>query len=445
MKRSALHGVVGGLLVAGVIGWLPGKVGVWVDGKGQAVLSNSESPPTPDAREVDPADLATRWRGQWQDVPLETPSADPTDMTLAAAIDDLKRGDRRRGLRSLRDLQRAHPERADVAWMLAQVELARGRPEAALEALDAALSLAVEMPDGWRDRAQELRTSIQDEIAHASALSKGEPLRVQESAHFRLRYDHPFAGRGDGDRVLQALEAIRERLAQHLDRTLAKPLEVRLYTRATYLRDYGHRFGFATVGFFDGAIHVVASRRPEPRLTALLTHEYTHALFLAALAGHEPFFMNEGLAQLEEERARGQTEIGASEWRTLLDAMRSDTWLPLRSLVRGFAGLEADEARLAYLESRAAADFVERRAAGSIGRWLTRCSKGEKWEAALRAEIGMSVEELDAALRADVQARFPSVPGAYDLVPGAPRRPTHPNLPRRIELDTAPRRSERGV
>lgn len=414
MKRSRFQGVVGGLLLAGVIGWLPGKVGVWIDEKGQAVLSNSETAPTPRAQEVEAAELAARWRGKWQDVPLETPSADPIDRSLASAADDLRRGDRRRGLRSLRDLQRQHPERADVAWMLAQVELSRGRPESALEALDAALSLAVEMPDGWRDRAQALRQSIQGEIAHASSLSAGEPLRVQESEHFRLRYDHPFAGRGDGDRVLQALEATRLRLEQSLGRTLAQPLEVRLYTRATYLKNYGHRFGFATVGFYDGAIHVVASRRPEPRLAALLTHEYTHALFLDALSGHEPFFLNEGLAQREEDRVRGLTTIGASEWRALLDALRGDDWLSLRSLVRGFAGLDADEARLAYLESRAAVDWIDRSTPGALSRWVSRCAKGEPWEPALRAETGLSVEDIDKALRADVEARFPSVPGSYE-------------------------------
>jgi hypothetical protein len=414
MKRSRFHGVVGGVLLAVVIGWLPGKVGVWIDEKGQAVLSNSETAPTPSAHEVEAADLAARWRGKWEDVPLETPSADPVSRNLATLSDDLRRGDRRRGLRALRELQRDHPERADVAWMLAQVELSRGRPEAALEALDAALSLAVEMPDGWRDKAQALRQSIQGEIAHASAVSPGEPLRVQESAHFRLRYDHPFAGRGDGDRVLQALESVRIKLEHDLGRTLPQPLEVRLYTRATYLKNYGHRFGFATVGFYDGAIHVVASRRPEPRLTALLTHEYTHALFLAALSGHEPFFMNEGLAQRQEERARGAGEIGASDWRALLDAQRGGDWLSLRSLVRGFAGLDADEARLAYLESRAAVGWIERRSPGAVGRWLARCSKGEGWEAALRAEISLGVEDLDKELRSDIEARFPAVPGSFE-------------------------------
>jgi hypothetical protein len=435
MKRTRFQGVVGGLLVAGVIGWLPGKVGVWIDEKGQAVLSNSDTAPAPNAQEVEAADLAARWRGQWQDVPLETPSADPIDRGLAAVADDLRRGDRRRGLRTLRDLQRAHPERADVAFMLAQVELARGRPESALEALDAALGLAVEMPDGWRDRAQALRQSIQGEIAHAASLTPGEPLLVQESAHFRLRYDHPFAGRGDGDRVLQALEGIRVRLEQSLGRTLAQPLEVRLYTRATYLKNYGHRFGFATVGFYDGMIHVVASRRPEPRLTALLTHEYSHALFLAALSGHEPFFLNEGLAQREEERARGLSTIGASEWRALLDALRADGWLSLRSLVRGFAGLDGDEARLAYLESRAAVDWIERRSPGALGRWLARCAKGEGWEAALRAEIGLGVEEIDKQLRADVESRFPSVPGSYEAPTAKTTKPKKPRT----------RNSDRGI
>ncbi|MCZ6570658.1 MAG: hypothetical protein O7B23_10915, partial [Deltaproteobacteria bacterium] len=177
-----------------------------------------------------------------------------------------------------------------------------------------------------------------------------------------------------------------------------------------YLEAYRHRFGFATVGFYDGAIHVVSVRRPRRELLALLIHEYAHALFEDALGGHAPFFLNEGIADREEEIARGRPRLSRSEWRQLLDALRTETWIPLPSLVQGFGGLRGKRALLAYLESRAVIGMIEERHPGAVARWLNRCARGAGWEHALRSETGWDRSSLDAALRELVRSRFPSDP-----------------------------------
>jgi hypothetical protein len=392
---------------------LPSKVAIWVDADGRTVLTNREAGPGPGQLELTPEQLALEWRGNLRGEPIQPPAEAPRDpiaRELLAARDDLRRGERSRGLAELRRLHRQYPGRPDVAWLLARVEMQRGRFEAARDALDDALSVAAEMPDRWREQALALRTQISDEIALASTSEDGQPERVEKAEHFRVIYDHHFAGRSYGDRVLRLLAHSRGTSQQSLGRVLPRPLDVRIYTRTQYLDAYQHRFGFATVGFYDGAIHVVSGRQPEGELQALLAHEYTHALFQDALGAHRPFFMNEGLAEREEERARGRPALARGEWRRLLEALRAREWIPLETLVAGFGGLEGSRALLAYLESRATIEFIESRRRGALSRWLARCGKGEEWEAALRAETGWDTAALDAALQQHVRSRFPVLP-----------------------------------
>jgi hypothetical protein len=192
---------------------------------------------------------------------------------------------------------------------------------------------------------------------------------------------------------------------------------VRLYTRAHYLEAYKHRFGFATVGFYDGAIHVVSARRPRNELYALVVHEYVHALFKDAVGSHQPFFLNEGIADGEEERARGRPQLSREEWRRLLDSLREGSWIPLDSLVQGFSGVAGNRALLAYLESRAAIEHIVAQHPRAIAGFLDRCASGETWQAALAAETGWTSQSLERSLQDDVRSRFPEDPLAPARTP----------------------------
>ena len=421
------------LLVTAVL--LPGRVAIWIDEHGRATLSNRLEPPTAGAMELAPEDLRLRWGGKLEGEPLRM-SADSSSeedrftRELLAARDDIRRGETRDGLRRLRRLHRENPSRPEPAWLLAQVERQRGRLAPAREALDSALSLAAQMPPEWRAAAEALRGEIDSELAHAQqAYVDGTPIQVQQTGHFRVSYDHQFAGRQFGDRVLEMLAKVRGQMSQAIGRQLARTLEVRLYTKAQYLESYKHRFGFATVGFYDGMIHVVAARHPRNDLYALLIHEYAHALFEDALGSHQPFFLNEGIADGAEEHARGRGELSRGEWRQLLDAIRGKTWIRLGSIVRGFGGLEGREALLAYLESRAAIELIEDRHPGAVARWLARCADGESWEPALLAETGWDTVALEAELIHEVRSRFPADPlgGGLQLGEEPPASPQAPS------------------
>jgi hypothetical protein len=273
------------------------------------------------------------------------------------------------------------------------------------------LGVAAPLDDRWRAAAERMLAELDEELALARAEDgvRG-PRLTARSENFYLHYDHEFAGRAYGDRVTELLEAARLQAGAALGRALARPLDVFIYTRGHYVERFQHKFGFATIGFYDGSIHAVSSRQPTNDLLALLAHEYVHAVFEESLGSHRPFFLNEGIADREEERLRGRPGLSRGEWRRLLDAERSDTWIPLRQLVPGFGGLEGRRALLAYLESRAATELLVEREPRLIGRWLARCAAGEPWEAALSAEAGWDTDGLDAALRAAVRDRFPPDP-----------------------------------
>ncbi len=402
---------------------LPSEVAVWVDSEGRTWLTDRAEAPGPEAVQVTPEELAVRWDHKYLGEPLPkgTRSSNEDDRYLAQVLTaraDAQRGELETALRALRRLQRSSPARPEAPLLLAQIERHRGRYEPAREALDNVLSTATRMPNAWRAAAERERAEIDEELALAKAKS-GEvwETRSVDADHFKVSYDHQFAGRAYGEQVVEVLEQARAAMLRTYGRELREPLEVRLYTKAHYLEAYKHRFGFATVGFYDGAIHVVSARRPRNELYALVVHEYVHALFKDAVGTHQPFFLNEGMADGEEERARGRPQLSREEWRRLLDALRGDAWIPLDSLVQGFSGVQGSRALLAYLESRAAIQLIESTRPRAMAGFLERCARGEPWESALRAETGWDTAGLERALQADVRSRFPEDPLASTRSP----------------------------
>jgi hypothetical protein len=394
---------------------LPSVLSVWIDREGRTWITDRDHPPAPDARRVAPDELSLTWGGDVLGDPLArgSNSVDERDRYLAAvfaARDDIRRGEMARGLQELQRLWREHPDRPEAGYLLALVERHRGRLEEAHEVLAGVLQTGAELDPEWAETAARLQQELAAEIelARGTGQSTWEE-RSLDTPHFRLVYDHQFAGRAYGQRVARMLEQVREHMARELGLELDHVLEVRLYTKAHYLTSYKHRFGFATVGFYDGTIHVVSARRPRDELYALLTHEYGHALFKQALGGHQPFFLNEGICDREEERVRGRPRLARGEWRQLLDALRESNWIPLATLVEGFGGLEGKRALLAYLESRAAIELIETRHPRAIARWLARCASGTPWEAALQSETGWTALTLESALQDEIRSRFPEL------------------------------------
>ena len=191
-----------------------------------------------------------------------------------------------------------------------------------------------------------------------------------------------------------------------------EPLGVVFYGRARYDHEHRHRFSFATVGFFDGRIHVASPAHPSGELRALLFHEYTHALFRERTGGDRPYWLNEGLAERVERRSRAVPASTHSERAALRARLATDSWIPLRSIARSFSGLSNEDARIAYLESVVAADWIEKRTtAAGRARLLARLGEGFSVDQALHELLGTDTDGVDEAVREEIRAEFPEMVG----------------------------------
>jgi hypothetical protein len=234
----------------------------------------------------------------------------------------------------------------------------------------------------------------------------------RESSHFVLFQDLGHARRSGlrgADRferdVLAALEAAYRALGAQLGLRPSRKIPVFVYEPGVFDATFGGRFGFAVAGFHSDAIRV----RGDPVVTEPLKRTLHHELVHAALAAAAPSlvvpgWLNEGLAEWFAQRSTGLRGLSPGQWAVLREADRTGTWLPIEALSwPSFAHLPSDEARLAYLTSHALVDHLSRRRApGGLPNLVASAVRMRDVERALRRVYGLSPEELDAAVRAEL-------------------------------------------
>ena len=393
---------------------------VWVDEAGQTHVTDDPSK-IPAQHADDATHRALEIRGLWGEAvsgppvgDAATPDAEDARVRriLRGALDDLSRGETARAQVALEGVLRLEPGRPEAHWYLALLDWQRGRLDASEGHLRAFLAAAGDDFGPWRESAQQRLARLEDE-RRLLAPSTGElRLVAHQSDHFRLQVDAALQQGGAPDfarRVLGYLEDARGDLGARLGVVPAEPTGVVLYGKAAYLRAHRHRFSFQTVGFYDGRIHVVSAAHPAGELRSLLYHEYTHALFREATGGDRPFWLNEGLAEGAERASRGGAGLTRSERAKLRSALETDAWIPLTRLAPSFAGLSQQEARLAYLQSTAAAGWLERNTdSAARARLLAALGAGQSADRALRAAAGVTTRELEAALQRELRAHFPA-------------------------------------
>jgi hypothetical protein len=181
-----------------------------------------------------------------------------------------------------------------------------------------------------------------------------------------------------------------------------------LYGRAAYVREHAHRFTFQTVGFFDGRIHVASPAHPTDALRGVLYHEYTHAIFREQTGGDRPYWLNEGLAERIERRARGLGLSTRSERSALRANLETGSWIPLREVADSFSGLGDARARDAYLQSVVTVGYIESRTdVPARRRLLARIGEGFSIDQALYEAMGVDTDGLDAAVQRAIRSEFP--------------------------------------
>jgi Domain of unknown function (DUF4124) len=394
-----------------------GESFVWVDEAGVTHITNDpERVPEPvRARAHDVESLRSIWDGP---IDRRSPPAgsgsdreeDRTRRALRGAVDDLQRGENARGAAVLRSILREQPGRPEPHWYLAQLDRYRGRYDSAAQHLEAFLATAGDELEPWRATARARLAALADErrLEHAPSGQRGA-WQALSSPNFRVELD-PDLGRaapGYASTVLRYLEEARASVAHRLGAEPDEPMGVVFYGRGAYDQAHRERFSFRTVGFFDGRIHVVSAAHPAVELRSLLFHEYTHAVFRERTGGDQPYWLNEGLAELSERESRGQPGLTRSERVQLKRRIDAGEWISLRRLAPSFGGLADDDARIAYLESTAAADWLGARTDRALrSRLIERLGAGVSIDQALLELLHMDTGAVDAAVREWIGSEF---------------------------------------
>jgi hypothetical protein len=129
----------------------------------------------------------------------------------------------------------------------------------------------------------------------------------------------------------------------------------------------------------------------------VLRHELTHSFVNALSLGRCPEWLNEGIAQMLEPQLLGARAAG------LAQLYRGDHEIPLNSLERGFASFNGVEARLAYDEALAAAEYIRNHyGMGDMMRVLQQIGQGDSVETSLRSVLHLDYGHLEDEVRAYV-------------------------------------------
>jgi tetratricopeptide (TPR) repeat protein len=392
----------------------------WVDADGVTHL-------TDDPAAVPPAHRAQEGRraldGLWDDPrgPLGAESARPAPRNseearqrrvLQGAVEDLGRGETARAFAALMSILRIDPGNPEAHWYLALLDRQRGRYDAAQAHLEAFLAAAGEDLEPWRASAERRLEELADErrLSDGSTLHTSGSWLGLSSDHFRVYYD-PALGEASPSyarTVMRYLEEARASVSQRLGAVPHEAMGVVFYGKAAYLEAHRHRFSFQTVGFFDGRIHVVSAGHPAGELRSLLFHEYAHAVFREQTGGDRPYWLNEGLAEISERASLGRRGLTRSERQALRRRIVADSWIPLSRIAPSFSGLGDGDARAAYLESLAAAAWIEAHSdPAGRSRLLAHLGEGSSDDQALSQALGLTTGAVDAALRREILDEFP--------------------------------------
>jgi hypothetical protein len=413
MRRLLLSG----LLLASVAAAEPW---VWVDSSGVTHLADDPAAVPEEVRQQGEPDRDSL-RALWDDVrgPIDAPAAGSagqhqqrTLRLIRGAVSDLQRGETARAQVALESVLRDEPGQPEAHWYLALLERQRGRYDSAQAHLEAFLASAGDHLEPWRSSARRRLQALADEKKLTEPLVEAAATDFVGLAapHFRVHYDQAL---GDASpdyarTVLSYLEEARTSASERLGVLPREAMGIVFYGKASYLRAHRHRFSFQTVGFFDGRIHVVSAGHPAGELRALLFHEYTHAIFRERTGGDRPYWLNEGLAEIAERASHSRLRLTRSELMSLRSRIDEGRWLPLRKLAPSFSGLDDADARAAYLESMAAAYWIEARTdRAQRARLLARLGDGVRDDVALREAVGADTDAIDAALREQVLREFP--------------------------------------
>jgi peptidase MA superfamily protein/tetratricopeptide repeat protein len=211
----------------------------------------------------------------------------------------------------------------------------------------------------------------------------------RETYYFNIKYEGEEK-RELGDEVLDILNRASSDIGGDLGYYPREQVNVILYTRKQFV-DVTDAPSWSG-GIFDGNIRIpVGGRIDKTALSAVLHHEYTHAVIRMIVGGGRvPTWLDEGIAQYEERWARTpKADFGQAEL------------MPLSTLNGSFMGIgDPDKVRLAYAESLSAVEYyVDHFGVYSLSKLLVGLGEGKDISGAMVQAAGITFERFDELWR----------------------------------------------
>lgn len=277
------------------------------------------------------------------------------------------------------------PRVTAASALLGEIAYHQGDLSFAIKTYESALALA----PGNVELRQRLATWKSEATVH-------DNLRAFKDDRFTILFDGP-ANRVLAERATTVLRSAFWRIGQALRSYPTNAINVILYTDKQF-HDITGAPEWAGAGF-DGQIRmpVAGATQNLREFDRILTHELTHAMLASIAARNVPAWLNEGLAMYFE-----GNNAAASEKR--LAAARA--FVPLAHLERGFTGLNAEQADLAYeMSAFATSALIARIGASNLGFLLQDLDGGQTIDAAIQ-RFGVTFADFEAQLAKRVGARL---------------------------------------
>jgi tetratricopeptide (TPR) repeat protein len=274
---------------------------------------------------------------------------------------------------------RAKPESPDAYTVLGFVQFSADRTKEAIRAWKRSLALR---PDPV---VEQYLAKAQQEVTTEADFSQ------RESSHFTLRYEGKQSSEQLRRELVATLEADYDDLVRQLGVAPRSSIPVILYTEQAF-------FDVTHAPAWTGAVNDGKLRIPISGLTSMtsdlarvLKHELSHSFVNQSSGGRCPTWLNEGIAQLVEQKSL------SGNGRRLSQMFRAQQTIPYNALEGGFMRFSSAEALLAYDESLAAVQYIyETYGMSDVERILQRIGQGGSPESALRATIHSDYGQLES-------------------------------------------------
>ena len=218
--------------------------------------------------------------------------------------------------------------------------------------------------------------------------------------HFIIRYKR--SENLAGSKIREVLRDAYRAISQDFGHYPKYKISVILYDREEYQAVVGS-VPHWSAALYDGKIRLPIYEQEGVNIKKLVFHELTHAFVLDLSRMKCSVWLNEGLAQFQENK------IQAIDSRKLIDAVRNKSLMTMDQLI--FTDIsktsDQDQAVLFYLESFSFASYlIEQKGFYRIKMLLSELGKGTQFPEAFETAFGRSFKDLAGEWQRDLERRY---------------------------------------